>query len=223
MNPIPDVEAPVSETCTPQEQHREDGTFRPGNKGGPGNPFARQVGQLRKQILEALGTERFGNVLEAIIAKAEKGDIPAAKLRFQYALGKPGPTVEPDRLDLEEFKLKQESAIEPTTWTDTFQKLDVATVNGMHDQMWPCIQKQILDPLLAGLLGKVGLTGKAARKAGRRAMNEAYRQQQRPSPKPSNGEDAPSPKPSIGESATDTGTGAAARAKSGLRQSAHNG
>ena len=81
---------------------------------------------------------------------------------FQYALGQPAAAVEPDRLDLEEFQLKQESAITPNTWTDTFQKLDVATVNGMHDQIWPCVQKQILDPLLAGLRGKVGLTGKAA-------------------------------------------------------------
>ena len=152
--------------------------------------------------------------------KAEAGDIAAAKLLFQYALGKPGPTVEPDRLDLEEFKLKQESAIAPTTWTDTFQKLDVATVNGMHDQIWPCVQKQILDPLLAGLLGKVGLTGKAARKAGRKAMNEAYRQQQTPSPKPSNGEEAPSPKPSIGEPGTDAGLARGTDSESARKRSA---
>ena len=180
-------EKATSQTSADPSQHHPDGTFRPGNKGGPGNPFARQVGQLRKQILEALGTERFGRVLEAIIVKAEAGDIPAAKLLFQYALGKPGAAVEPDRLDVEEFKLKQESAITPDTWTDTFQKLDVGTVNGLHDQVWPCIQKQILDPFLAGLLGQVGLTGKAARKAGRSAMNEAYRHQRRPSPNASKG------------------------------------
>ena len=177
--------------------------------------------------MEALGTERFDRVLEAVIVKAEAGDIPAAKLLFQYALGQPGPTVEPDRLDLEEFKLKQESAIAPTTWTDTFQKLDVKTVNGMHDQMWPCIQKQILDPLLAGLLGKVGLTGKAARKAGRKAgrkaMNEAYRQQQQPSPKPSNGEEAPSPKPSIGEPGVNPATGPSDELEALLRRSSRLG
>ena len=213
----------MSETCASQSQHRDDGTFRPGNKGGPGNPFARQVGLLRKKILETLGTKSFDRVLEAVIEKAEKGDIPAAKLLFQYALGKPGPTVEPDRLDLEEFKLKQESAIAPTAWTDTFQRLDVRTVNGMHDQMWPCIQKQILDPLLAGLVGKVGLTGKAARKAGRRAMNEAYRQQQHPSPKPSNGEVAPSPKPSIGEPGGNPATGPSDDLEALLRRSSRLG
>ena len=180
--------------------HDAKGHFARGNKGGPGNPFARQVVQLRKRIVEALGTERFDRVLEAVIVKAEAGDIPAAKLLFQYALGQPGAAVEPDRLDIEEFQLKQESAITPTTWTDTFQKLDVHTVNGMHDQMWPCIQKQILDPLLAGLLGKVGLTGKAARKAGRKAMNEAYRLQEQPSPKPSIGE--PGAEPATGRSST---------------------
>ena len=197
----------MSDIPVSSPDHDAKGHFAPGNKGGPGNPFARQVGQLRKKILEALGTERFDRVLEAVIVKAEAGDIPAAKLLFQYALGKPGPTVEPDRLDIEEFQLKQESAIAPNTWTDTFQKLDVATVNGMHDQVWPCIQKQILDPFLAGLLGMGGLTGKAARKAGRKAMNEAYRQQRRPSPNVANGEEAPSPKPSIGESSTKTGLG----------------
>ena len=181
----------IASDVLPAADYDSKGHFARGNKGGPGNPFARQVGQLRKRILEALGTERFDRVLEAVIEKAEKGDIPAAKLLFQYALGKPGPTVEPDRLDLEEFKLKQESAIAPTTWTDTFQKLDVKTVNGMHDQMWPCIQKQILDPLLAGLLGMGGLTGKAARKAGRKAMDEAYREQRQPSPNAANGGEAP--------------------------------
>ena len=213
----------MSDIPVSSPDHDAKGHFARGNKGGPGNPFARQVGQLRKKILEALGTERFDRVLEAVIEKAEKGDIPAAKLLFQYALGQPGPTVEPDRLDLGEFKLKQESAIAPTTWTDTFQKLDVATVNGMHDQMWPCIQKQILDPLLAGLLGKVGLSGKAARKAGRKAMNEAYRQQEQPSPKPSNGGEAPSPKPSIGEPGAEPATGAADDSEARLRRSSRLG
>ena len=201
----------MSDIPVPTPDHDAKGHFARGNKGGPGNPFARQVGQLRKRIVEALGTERFDRVLEAVIVKAEAGDIPAAKLLFQYALGQPAAAVEPDRLDLEEFQLKQESAIAPTTWTDTFQKLDVATVNGMHDQVWPCIQKQILDPLLAGLQGKVGLTGKAARKAGRRAMKEAYRQQWHPSPKPSNGDDAPSPKPSIGEPGAEPANGRTTR------------
>ena len=30
------------------------GRFTRGNKGGPGNPFARQVGQLRKALLQCL-------------------------------------------------------------------------------------------------------------------------------------------------------------------------
>ena len=199
-------------------QHHPDGTFRPGNKGGPGNPFARQVGQLRKKILEVLGNGRFDRVLEAVIVKAEGGDIPAAKLLFQYGLGKPGAAVEPDRLDVEEFQLKQESAIAPNTWTDTFQKLDVGTVNGLHDQIWPCVQKQILDPFLAGLVGMGDLTGKAARKAGRRAMKAAYREQRQPSPKPSIGEDAPSPKPSIGEPGADPATGMADDSETRLRR-----
>ncbi|MCI0682634.1 MAG: hypothetical protein L0Y71_11060, partial [Gemmataceae bacterium] len=43
---------------TPSANGREaDGRFAPGNAGGPGNPFARLVADLRRACIEAVGRE----------------------------------------------------------------------------------------------------------------------------------------------------------------------
>ncbi len=77
----------------PQPQAGRDsrGRFTPCNPGGPGNPFARQVAQLRSTILQHLSTKDIGNIIEAVKVKAVSGDLVAAKLLLQYAVGKPAP------------------------------------------------------------------------------------------------------------------------------------
>jgi len=72
-----------------------------------GNPFARAVAGLRRRVVERL-KGRLDAVVDALIDKAEKGDVPAAKLVLSYALGKPAAAVEPDRLNLHEGQLFKE-------------------------------------------------------------------------------------------------------------------
>jgi hypothetical protein len=81
-----------------------EGRFRKGNKGGPGNPFARQVALLRKAALEAVSEEDIHGIMHAMKEKALAGDIAAAKLVLAYGAGKPTPTPDPDTLDQHEFK-----------------------------------------------------------------------------------------------------------------------
>src|SRR5262249_51192966 len=72
-----------------------------------GNPFARQVAQLRKVIINRLTEEDLLAITEALLAKAKEGSVGAAKLLLSYALGKPASAPDPDRLDgqeLEHFK-----------------------------------------------------------------------------------------------------------------------
>src|SRR5258708_3197283 len=103
-------EAPAAATPTPP------GRFTRGNPGGPGNPFARQVAELGKVMLQAVTPEKMLVIAGAMIERAQKGDVAAAKLLMQYTLGKPAATVEPDRLEIEEYKLRAESAVPTHVW-----------------------------------------------------------------------------------------------------------
>ena len=90
---------------TPTNGHDANGRWAKGNPGGPGNPFARKVAQLRKAILDNVTEEDLLAIVEAL--KAKEGSVGAAKLLLSYALGKPAPAPDPDRLvgqELEHFK-----------------------------------------------------------------------------------------------------------------------
>ncbi len=86
------------------------GTFAPGNKLGKGNPFTRKLGAMRKAFLDAVTPEEVGQLARELWKRAiggqfQPGDLQAAALFLAYAVGKPTTAVDPDRLDLEEWKL----------------------------------------------------------------------------------------------------------------------
>jgi hypothetical protein len=86
------------------------GRFTRANKGGPGNPFARQVAQMRKIMLECVSEDELRAVVNRLLEKAKEGDVAAARLVLSYTVGKPAPVVDPDRLDIEEFELYRQEA-----------------------------------------------------------------------------------------------------------------
>src|SRR5262249_34704969 len=85
-----------------------NGRFVRGNPGGPGNPFAHKVAALRKALINFVTVDDMKHVAFILKEKAMAGDLAAIKLLFQYVLGKPTETVNPDRLDIEEAKLQDE-------------------------------------------------------------------------------------------------------------------
>src|SRR5437879_3639900 len=95
------VTTPAPETATPSGRDQR-GRFARGNKGGPGNPFARQVAASRAALLASVTAEDLAAIVRALIDKAKGGDVAAAKLVFAYVLGKPAETVDPDQLDVQE-------------------------------------------------------------------------------------------------------------------------
>jgi hypothetical protein len=86
------------------------GRFTKGNPGGPGNPFARQVAELRKRLLDRLTGLDLDGIADKLIALAKEGDVPATKLLFCYTLGKPAEAVQPDQLDMEEWETFKKTA-----------------------------------------------------------------------------------------------------------------
>src|ERR1700687_3237846 len=81
------------------------GKYATGNPGGPGNPFARRVAQLRAILVETVTDEELRIVAGQLMVKAKFGDLAAIKLLFQYVLGKPAATVNPDAVNVEEVEL----------------------------------------------------------------------------------------------------------------------
>lgn len=92
-----------------------NGRFAHGNRGGKGNPFARRVAALRSALFAELTEEKLAKLAANLCDRAMKGDMAAAKLLLLYAIGKPADTVDPDRLDLDEFKLLEENPTQSET------------------------------------------------------------------------------------------------------------
>jgi len=82
----------------------EHGRFAAGNRGGPGNPFARQVAALRCALLSAVTAQDIAAVAQALLRQAKEGNLAAARLLLSYTLGKPAAAVDPDTLDAQEWE-----------------------------------------------------------------------------------------------------------------------
>ena len=65
--------------------------FPPGiqQRGPGGNPYAAQVQRLRKTILSTVTPAKLAKIINALVARAVKGDTPSARLVLEYAVGRP--------------------------------------------------------------------------------------------------------------------------------------
>src|SRR5258708_533348 len=107
-------------TQQPTGRRETNGRFASGNKGGPGNPFARQVAALRHALVSAFTPDDLKEFARALGEKARKGDVAATKLIFQYTLGKPAPCPNPDRLDVDEWRGLREYSCPPPEMSAIF-------------------------------------------------------------------------------------------------------
>ena len=114
------------------------GRFAPGNAGGPGNPFARRVAQLRKVLLEAVSDADLQIVAEQLVVKAKMGDLAATKLLFQYVLGKPAATVDPDAVDVEEVALYQRAPLHGEVGDVIAGRMSAELAAGLLRRVVPC-------------------------------------------------------------------------------------
>ena len=95
---VPPAEAPAS-------GRDSRGRFAKGNRGGPGNPFARQTAALRSALLAAVTEQDMQEVAAALLLRARLGNLAAIKLLFSYVIGRPVDPVDPDTLDRDEWRL----------------------------------------------------------------------------------------------------------------------
>jgi hypothetical protein len=79
------------------------GRFTRGNRGGPGNPFARRTAGLRKAFCNALTQRQMRQLARSLHERALEGDTAAARLLLSYGVGRPGTAADPDTLDRHEM------------------------------------------------------------------------------------------------------------------------
>jgi hypothetical protein len=96
MSPAPQTN-PANPNPAPAEARDACGRFAKGNPGGPGNPYPRRVAALRRALLTSITDDDMTAITKAVIDEAKAGNIAAAKLLFQYVLGKPGAATDPER------------------------------------------------------------------------------------------------------------------------------
>jgi hypothetical protein len=80
------------------------GRFSKGNKGGPGNPFARRTAAMRQALMDAVTDDDIAVIARKMVEQAREGNVAAARLVFTYVIGKPQPAEDPDRLDEKEWR-----------------------------------------------------------------------------------------------------------------------
>jgi hypothetical protein len=85
----------------PASYRGENGRFLKGNPGGPGNPYVKQVAQLKAALFEALTTDDIQAVMRRMRDAALAGDVAAARLLLEYTVGKPLPGGTASALDAE--------------------------------------------------------------------------------------------------------------------------
>ncbi|MFH1419301.1 MAG: hypothetical protein ABII12_13590, partial [Planctomycetota bacterium] len=62
--------------------------FAKGNPGGPGNPHARRVAEIRKLLLDAVTDQDVKEICDVLVRKAKEGDLRAIKELLDRLLGR---------------------------------------------------------------------------------------------------------------------------------------
>jgi len=100
-------------TVTKPEKRKDrgaDGRFLPGNAGGPGNPFAARVGELRAALLGAVEPGDLAAIAKTLVRAAKGGDVAAAKVLFERLLGRPVELDFVERLEALEVRIAEQQA-----------------------------------------------------------------------------------------------------------------
>lgn len=71
-----------------QNDRASSGQFAAGNPGGPGNPHAAKVGKLRSALLAVVTADDVQAIVEKLVELAKSGNLAAAKLLIDRAVGK---------------------------------------------------------------------------------------------------------------------------------------
>jgi type II secretory pathway pseudopilin PulG len=211
-HPAAPPSGPDAKPQAPDGGRDAHGRFAEGNRGGPGNPFARQVAALRSALLARVTPQDGGDVAEALLRQAKGGSLAAAKLLLSYTLGKPGPAVDPDALDLHEWELYRRAPDPSPELLAATERVPLPAALTYLRAALPAVCDAQEDMLLDGIRAQEAQEQRqAAAREERRARREAKRAQKKPQAAPA---DAPPPATGNTEAAAATRGSAPAPAAS---------
>jgi hypothetical protein len=126
------------------------GRFTKGNPGGPGNPFARHVAKLRSALVECVGEDDIRQIARGLLFSAKAGHLPSIRVLFMYVLGKPSCAVNPDTLDIEEWRqLVQPLAQIAAELPQVLMTVPAATAADMVRTAQPYAQRMVGEEMTA--------------------------------------------------------------------------
>jgi hypothetical protein len=144
--------APTTATPETTPSGREkNGRFAKGNPGGPGNPYARRMAAIRKQMIEFMTPERTHLYLMALLEHTLKGNMAAAKLLAEHTAGKPLAGVDGDRLAMDEWIKRLETVVMMQQVGELMRTPDPELPLGMVRQAQPVVTDEIAEQLGAVL------------------------------------------------------------------------
>ena len=123
------------------------GRFVRGNAGGPGNPFARRVAQLRRTLCETVTEEDMQEVAKKLVEQARQGDVAAARLLLSYTIGQPTPAVDPDTLDLAEWDIHRRTPINVDEMRQFMSGIPTALICKIAGTLTPFLQARAADAM----------------------------------------------------------------------------
>jgi hypothetical protein len=136
------------------EGRNAQGRFAKGNRGGPGNPFARQTAGLRRALVNSVSRADIEAIGQRIVALAMDGDMAAAKLLFAYVIGKPADVVDPDTLDVQEWQTFCQKPVQPSAVTRLMDLWPAEMVCKVMRLVLPCVADNHAKQLRQTLLGE---------------------------------------------------------------------
>jgi hypothetical protein len=146
--------APPGPGKPPPGGRTKDGKFCRGNRISLGNAGARRQSALRGALLKTLDEDKLQALGEALYRRGLDGDMEAVKVLLGYALGKPGPAPDPDRLDADEFAvltagpslarlwLGVHEAVDPQFACAVWRKLSCASADAATDQLVGAVEAE---------------------------------------------------------------------------------
>ncbi len=114
--------------ATPPAPREPDGKFAVGNPGGPGRPKGRRESEIRQAASEALTPVVVKSVLRKVAVKALEGNLTAARIVLERALGRPDEAATAHPLDIAAPKLRTAADC-----TAALQKVSDALIAGAID------------------------------------------------------------------------------------------
>jgi hypothetical protein len=175
--PPSDATPPRVENEVPQDSENngrdERGRFARGNRGGPGNPFARRTAAFRRTASEALNCDQIKALMSKLYEQAMSGDVAAARLILSYTAGRPEACPNPDELDLQEYQHFDREAKALATAGEVITSPDIAAVTDIIHAGRPSANATLTNGL------RIGLERLAEEDRAAEAEEEAYVEQLR--------------------------------------------